>query len=174
MTIKLASNTIAARCIKKLGQGSPITARRNLDILSTEEFIYKVEKIEGQLYIMIDIEKKKLEAKKTEMKMENFKKWPIKENIKKIKGKSNKLITCDEFKQCSDCGKNVQGSKTWCDVCYKKRIDKWNKEMLDFKQRIAEEYSWPSFISIPSTMLNTAWFIINIWIRMKLKESLNY
>ncbi len=59
LTTKLAANTIAARCIKKLGQGSPITARRNLDILATEEFIYKIDKIEGQFYIMIDIEKKK-------------------------------------------------------------------------------------------------------------------
>jgi len=57
--MKLAADTIAARCIKKHGQGSPVTAKRNLDILCTEEFIYKSEKIEGQFYIMIDIEKKK-------------------------------------------------------------------------------------------------------------------
>ena len=58
-TIKLAADTVAARCIKKHGQGSPVTARRNLDILCTEEFIYKSDKIEGQFYIMIDTEKKK-------------------------------------------------------------------------------------------------------------------
>jgi len=58
-TMKLAADTIAARCIKQQGQGSSVTARRNLDILCTEEFIYKSDKIEGQFYIMIDIEKKK-------------------------------------------------------------------------------------------------------------------
>ena len=58
--MKLAADTIAARCIKQQGQGSPVTARRNLDILCTEEFIYKSDKIEGQFYIMIDIEKKKI------------------------------------------------------------------------------------------------------------------
>lgn len=61
ITIKLAANTIAARCIKRIGQGSPITARRNLDILSTEEFIYRIEKIEGQYYILIDEQKQKTE-----------------------------------------------------------------------------------------------------------------
>lgn len=64
LTTKLAANTIAARCIKRLGQGSPVTARRNLDILSTEEFIYKIDKIEGQFYIMIDVEKNQLDQEK--------------------------------------------------------------------------------------------------------------
>jgi len=76
MTTKLAANTIAARCIKKIKQGSPVTARRNLDILSTEEFIYKIEKIEGQFYIMIDVEKYKVNQEKlTEHKItENLEK----------------------------------------------------------------------------------------------------
>lgn len=70
LTTKLAANTIAARCIKRLGQGSPVTARRNLDILATEEFIYKIEKIEGSFYIMIDVEKHKVNnTKLTEQKI---------------------------------------------------------------------------------------------------------
>lgn len=74
MTTKLAANTIAARCIKRIGQGSPITARRNLDILSTEEFIYKIDKIEGQFYILIDVTKNNINQQKlTENKiMENL------------------------------------------------------------------------------------------------------
>lgn len=35
--------------------------------------------------------------------------------------------------KCADCGTTIDKPKTWCNDCYEKKKEKWNKEIYDWK-----------------------------------------